>query len=307
MVLKKLDDLVRLTGEKGQKRLIVAVAQDRQILIAIKTAAEYRLINPVLVGDQNAISKHCQEIGYDLQGIDLYHEPDQEAACSLSVRLIKEGKADILMKGMVPSASLLKAVLDKENGLRKSEVLSHFALIEIPGYDRLVGITDAAINIQPDLKEKVSIVQNAVEALHWLGINEPRVAILAPIETVNPKITSTMDAAALHIMCLRDQIRGCIIDGPLALDNAVSEEAARHKGIESVVAGQADILLTPDLNSGNILYKSLVFLAGGTAAAVVMGAEVPIVLTSRADSERSKFMSIALAAAMDHEQAKKSI
>lgn len=307
MEFKKLEDLVELTRGKKQKKLVVAAAQDRQILIAVKTASDYQLIIPILVGDQAEIRRHCQDIGYDLSGIDLYHDPDPETACSLAVRLVKEGKAEILMKGMVPTACLLKAILDKEHGLRKRDVLSHFALIEIPGYKKLIGITDAGMNIHPDLKEKVSIIQNAVEVFQRLGLDRPRVAILAPIETVNPKIAATMDAAALQIMGLRNQIQGCIIDGPLALDNAVSEEAARHKGIEGVVAGNADILVTPDLNSGNILYKSLIFLAGGTAAAVVMGAKVPIVLTSRADSEKSKFMSIALAAAMDQEAAAKPV
>ncbi len=307
MELKKLDDLVKLAGKKGKKRLVVAAAEDRQILLAIKNAAENQLITPVLVGDKTAISQQCEEIGYDLNGIELHHTRDKETSCSLSVKLVKEGKAEILMKGMVPTATLLKAVLEKENGLRNRDILSHFALIEIPGYRKLIGITDAAINIQPDLKEKVSIVQNAVEAFHWLGHNKPCVAILAPVETINPKIAATMDAAALYVMCLRNQIHGCIIDGPLALDNAVSEEAARHKGIEGIVAGNADLLVVPDLNSGNILYKSLIFLAGGTAAAVVIGAYVPIVLTSRADSGRSKFMSIALAAAMDHSPAGTSV
>lgn len=303
MEYKKLDDLVGLAGKKKQKKLVVAAAQDKQILIALKTAAENKLIHPVLIGDKPVILNLCEDIGYEPGGIDLCHEPDPETACVLAVRLIKEGHAEIMMKGMVPTASLLRAILDKEHGLRKRDVLSHFALFEIPGYKKLIGITDAAMNIQPDLQEKVSIIQNAVEVFQRLGMEKPRVAILAPVETVNPKIQATLDAAALQIMGMRNQIRDCIIDGPLALDNAVSEEAAKHKGIESAVAGNADILIVPDLNSGNILYKSLIFLAGGTAAAVIMGAEVPVVLTSRADSEKSKFMSIALAAAMNEKTA----
>jgi phosphate butyryltransferase len=301
MDLRRLDDLVTLTGENKPKRLVVAAAEDKHILDAINTAAKKKLVYPVLTGDKDIIRRYCIDIGYNLKDTELHHAPDQEQTCTLAVRLVKEGKAEILMKGMVSTASLLKAVLEKDNGLRKRDVLSHFALIEVPGYNKLIGITDAAINIQPDLKEKVSIIQNSVEVLHRLGFIKPRVAVLAPVEIVNPKMAATVDAAALHLMYLRNQIHGCIIDGPLALDNAVSAEAAKQKGIDSLVAGNADILVVPDLNSGNILYKSLVFLAGGTAAAVVMGARVPVVLTSRADSERSKFMSIALAAAMDNE------
>ncbi len=193
---------------------------------------------------------------------------------------------------------MLKAVLDKENGLTKGSTLSHFALIESPYYHKLFGITDAAMNILPGFDEKVQILNNAVEVFHRLGIKNPKVAVVGPLEVVNPKIESTTHAAMLTVMNKRGQIQGCIVDGPFAIDNAVSKEAAEHKGIISDVAGDADILLAPDLNSGNILYKTLMFLGGGTSAAVIMGARVPIVLTSRADDERSKMMSIALAAAM---------
>jgi phosphate butyryltransferase len=203
------------------------------------------------------------------------------------------------MKGMVSTGVLVKAILDKENGLLNGALLSHIAFFETPHYHKLLCITDAALNIAPDVTDKADIIRNAVKAFHKLGIKQPKVAILAAVETVNPKMEATMHAAILAMMQKRNQIEGCIVDGPLALDNAISAQAADHKGIVSEVAGDADILVTPDLNAGNMLYKSLIFLGGAVTAAVVAGASVPVVLTSRADSDRSKFLSIALAAAMD--------
>ena len=298
MQFKKLDELEGLGRKRNARRLAVAAAGDRQVLIAVRNAADNGLVQPVLIGNVEIISRLCRDIGYTPDPEIMIDEPDPEASCIRAVKLIREGKADILMKGMVSTAGLLKAVLDKEYGLRKRELISHFSLIEVPSTGKLIGITDAAMNIAPTLGEKACIISNAVEVYHRLGFKEPKVAALAPVETVNPRIGSTLDAAALQAMNRRKQIEGCVVDGPLALDNAISAEAARHKGIGGPVAGKADILLAPDLNSGNILYKSLVYLSGGTAAAVIMGASVPIVLTSRADSEKNKYMSIALAAAM---------
>jgi phosphate butyryltransferase len=203
------------------------------------------------------------------------------------------------MKGMVTTGMLMKAVLDKGNGLMLGSLLSHIAFFESPYYHKLICVTDAALNIAPDLQEKAGIINNAVNALHRLGIALPKVGILAAVETVNPKMEATVHAAMLVAMQKRNQIRGCLIDGPLALDNAISAEAAHHKGIVSEVAGDADILLAPEITSGNILYKSLIFLGGAVTAAMVVGASVPVVLTSRSDSDKSKFLYIALAAAME--------
>jgi phosphate butyryltransferase len=202
------------------------------------------------------------------------------------------------MKGLVSTAPLLKAVLDKDKGLRKNELLSHAAVFEVPSYHKLITITDAAMNVEPNLEEKAGIIENAVEMLHRIGVKEPKVGVLAPIEKVNPKIQSTVDAGDLKTLNKEGRIKSCRVDGPFAMDIAVSREAALHKGIRSEVAGDVDILLAPDLNSGNILYKTLIFLADSISAAVVMGASAPIVLTSRADSEQSKRMSIALAAVL---------
>jgi phosphate butyryltransferase len=299
MELKKLDELIVLARNRKKSRIVVAAAQDVHVLQAVCKAHTENIIDPVLIGHKIQIHKILKDLGVNPGTFKLIDEPDPESACQTAVSLIKKGEADILMKGLVSTPPFLKAILNKENGIKKQDLLSHFALVEISTYHKLIGITDAGMNINPDLDEKASIIRNAIEVYHRLGIKKPKVAVIGPLEVVNPKIESTMHASMLTLMNKRNQITGCIIDGPLALDNAISKEAAELKGIDSKVAGDADILLTPDLNSGNILYKSLIFLGGGTSAAIIMGASSPVVLTSRADSEISKFMSIVLAAAMD--------
>ncbi len=298
MELKQLNDLIDIAKSKETRRLAVAAAADKAVLKAVKDATENSIIIPVLVGNTAEIEKIAEEIGFNVGNYDIYNEPDPANASRKAVSLIREKKADILMKGLVSTAPLLKAVLNKEEGLRKGSTLSHFALIESPNYHKLFGVTDAAMNIAPEFHEKVDILNNAVDVFHGLGKENPKVAVLGPLEVVNPKIDSTAHAAMLSKMNNRGQIKNCLVDGPLAMDNAVSKEAAEHKGIYSEVAGDADILMTPELNSGNILYKTLMFMGGCTSAAVIMGAKVPVVLTSRADTEKSKMMSIALAAAM---------
>lgn len=296
--LTKLDELLKLARKGERKILAVAAADEPHVLSAVQRAMQEKLVRPVLIGDTEKIRPLADKAGIAPDRTEMIDEPDPARAAIHAVDLVRQGKADILMKGNVPTAPLLKAILDKDTGLRKRKVLSHFALIEVPGYPRLLGITDAAMNIAPSLKEKVDILLNAVEVFHALGNTEPKVAVLGPIEVVNPRITSTSDAAILATMSQRNQIRGCIVDGPFAIDNAVSVEAARLKKIKSKVAGEADILVAPDLNSGNILYKTLVFLAHAKTAAIVQGAIAPVVLTSRADSEESKLLSIALAASL---------
>lgn len=297
MVLDSLDLLVQMALKKGRKRIAVAVAQDEDVLKAIKNAVEKNLISPVLVGDKSEIQEEAARVSFDLQQAEIIHEPDKNAACALAVKLVKQGNADILMKGMVSTGQFVKAIIDKEYGLLKGGLLSHLAFFETRYYHKILCITDAALNIAPDMNEKVAIINNAVAVYHQLGIPVPLVAVLAAVESVNPKMEATVHAAMLTQMQKRMQITGCIVDGPLALDNAVSADAAKHKSIVSDVAGNADILVAPDLNSGNILYKSLNFLGGAVCAAIVAGASVPVVLTSRADEDRSKFLSIALAVA----------
>ena len=298
MDLKQLNDLIDIARGKPTKRLAVAAAGDHAVLDAVQNAMNEDIIIPVLVGDKQKINEIAEELGMDTSKITLHHEPNPAKASQKAVSLVRRGEADILMKGLVSTAPLLKAVLDKENGLRKGGTLSHFALVESPHYHKLFGVTDAAMNIAPEFQEKVDMINNAVDVFHGLGFPQPKVAVIAPLEVVNPKIDSTSHAAMLAKMNDRGQLKDCIVDGPFAIDNAVSKEAAEHKKIHSSVAGDADILMTPELNSGNVLYKTLMFLGGCTSAAVIMGAQVPIVLTSRADTEKSKMMSIALAAAM---------
>jgi len=298
MELKSLGQLVEMAAGKGPKKLVVAVAQDEDVLKAVSLAMQKGLVIPLLVGNRDDITRLATENDINISGAEILHEADRTMACIIAVKTIKAGQGDILMKGMVSTGLFVKAILDKENGLLRGGLLSHLSFFESRYYHKVLGITDAALNIAPDFKEKVSIVQNAVWVYHKLGIHKPLVAILASVETINPKIESTVHAAMLTQMQKRNQLEGCIIDGPLALDNAVSEEAAKHKGLVSEVAGNADLLVTPDLNSGNILYKSLNFLGGAVSAAIVAGACVPVVLTSRADEDKSKFLSIALAVAM---------
>jgi phosphate butyryltransferase len=296
--VKRLEDLVGMAAKKGRRTLVVAVAQDTDVLLAVKSATEAGLVNPVLVGDPEEIKAIAKEAGFDVSTIEIIPATDNQQACNLAAGIARDRKNCILMKGMIPTGMLMKAVLDKGNGLMSGSLLSHIAFFESPYYHKIICVTDAALNISPDLQEKAGIINNAVKALHRLGVPLPKVGILAAVETVNPKMEATTHAAMLVAMQKRNQIKGCVIDGPLALDNAVSAEAAHHKGIESEVAGDADILLVPEITSGNILYKSLIFLGGAITAAMIVGASVPVVLTSRSDSDKSKFFSIALAAAM---------
>ncbi|MFO7370971.1 MAG: bifunctional enoyl-CoA hydratase/phosphate acetyltransferase [Bacteroidales bacterium] len=298
MSIQSLNNILDAALKKGNRKLAVAVAQDEDVLKAVCDAADKGLITPILIGDKDEIIAASAKAGIDTSGFEVVQEPDKSLACTKAVKMVKDGQADILMKGNVPTGQLVRAILDKENGLLKGGLLSHLAFFESPYYHKILCITDAALNINPDFDEKVAIVRNAVKTLHRIGIANPLVAILAPLETVNPKMEATVHAAMLTQMQKRGQIEGCEIDGPLALDNAVSSEAARHKGLVSAVAGNADVLVAPDLNTGNVLYKSLNFLGGAVCAAIVAGAEVPVVLTSRADQDKSKFLSIALAVSM---------
>lgn len=301
MAHRSIDSLIRpVTGPPA--RVAVAVANDADVLLAVRAAMAAGFTWPVLTGDREMIADTAGSLNMDLTGIEVIHEPLPAKACSAAVLLVKEGRADILMKGLVSTSTLLKALLDKEMGLLTGGLLSHVAFFESPYYNKVFCVTDAAMNIMPDLGEKASIISNAVGICHRLGIALPKVAILAAVETVNPKMEATAHAALLAVMQRRNQLTGCIVDGPLALDNAISAEAARHKGIESTVAGDADILVAPDLNSGNILYKALGFLGGAKTAAIIAGARVPVVLTSRADSDTSKYLSLALAASLNQKE-----
>ncbi len=297
-MIKNLESLVDLAKSKEKRKIAVAAAGDYHVLEAIQNAASKEIVEPILVGKEEDIRRIAKDINFNLDDIQVIDVADPFMASLEAVKLIGQGKADFLMKGLVSSGQLLKAVLNKEFGLRTGSLLSHVAIFETPYYHKLLGVTDAAMNVDPGLEEKIDIIKNAVKVFHGLNNANPKVAIIGSVETINPKMEATMHAATISMMNYRKQIKGCIIDGPLALDGAISKEAAELKHIVSDVAGDSDLILAPDINGANILYKSLNFLGGATAAAVIMGAKVPIVLTSRGDSEKSKFLSIALAAAI---------
>jgi phosphate butyryltransferase len=284
----------KVVSMKEQRYIAVAVAQDEEVLKAIKGAKELGLAEPILVGDEKAIREAATNVGLSLDGVRIEHETKLDLAAKKAVSLVSSGQANIVMKGLIGTSPFLKAVLDKEVGLRTDKILSHVAVFEIPGYDRLLVITDAAMNIAPGLNDKVKIINNALVVTRSLGIEKAKVAPVCAVETVNPDMPATIDAAALTLMSERGQIEGAIIDGPLALDNAISLEAAKHKGITSLVAGHADILLCPDIEAGNMTYKALVYLGNAEVAGVIIGAKAPVVLTSRADTYISKLNSIAL-------------
>ena len=299
-MIHKLSGLTEKAKSKPKRRIVVAAAEDEPVLKSLRTAMNEGIVTPILIGDKAKIEKIAQTIDFDLSEVQIVHnDKGPNVSAQIAVSMVKKGEADILMKGFVSTGALLKAVLDKENGLRKGQILSHVAFFESPHYHKLLCVTDVAMNIDPDFDTKVHILNNAVEACHKIGITIPKVAVVAAVETVNPKMEATVHAAMMKTMSDRKQFTGCIVDGPLALDNAINKEAAEHKGIVSEVAGDCDIILVPNLEAGNIFYKALNFMGGATVAAVIMGASVPIVLTSRSDSEASKMHSIALAAAMD--------
>lgn len=287
--------LLDLAKEKGKKKIAVAVAQDEEVLMAIKMAVESGIIIPILVGNKEEIEKICEEINLDYKDIEIINELGGVNACRIATELVSSKKADILMKGLIDTSIILKAVLDSEIGLRTDKIISHVAVFEIPTYHKILMVTDAAMNISPDLMQKKEIIENAVDLIHCFDVEMPKVAVLAAKEKISPKMEATVHAGELKKMNEDGRIKDCIVDGPFALDNAVSKESARIKGIKSEVAGDADILLVPDINSGNILYKALTFLANAKSAGLIIGTSAPIVLTSRADNDESKLNSIALA------------
>jgi phosphate acetyltransferase len=282
---------------KGLEPIACAVVHpcDESSLRGAIEAAQDGLIVPILVGPEARIKHVAAEAKLDLTGVSIVDAPHSEAAADAACRLAREGKVDALMKGSLHTDELMGAVVKRENGLRTSRRISHCFVMDVPTLEQALIITDAAINIAPTLQDKVHIIQNAIDLAHVFGRPLPRVAILSAMETVNPNVPSTIEAGALCKMADRGQITGGVLDGPLALDNAINLTAARIKRIESPVAGQADILVVPDLEAGNMLAKSLTFMAGADAAGIVLGARVPIILTSRADSLIARQASCAVA------------
>ncbi|HZH94076.1 MAG TPA: phosphate butyryltransferase [Tissierellaceae bacterium] len=295
---KNFESLFKLAQEKGPKKMAVAVAQDEDVLGAIKLAYEKGIVEPILVGDSELIQKLAAGISFDISNVQIIDEKDGVEATRKATALVSSGEAQVLMKGLIDTSVIMKAVLDKEIGLRTDSVISHVAVFDVPTYHKVFMVTDAAMIIAPDLDQKKKIIENAVKLAHSLDIAEPKVAVLAAKEKVSPKMEATVHAKELADMNKAGEISGCIVDGPFALDNAVSKESARIKGIDSVVAGDADILLAPDIEAGNVLYKALSFLANAKSAGLIVGTSKPIVLTSRADNEEAKLNSIVLATLM---------
>ena len=292
-MIQSLESLHRAAQERGSRVLAVAAAQDAEVLLAVDAARKLGIATAILVGDEDQIRAIAQAHNIPLEPHRILPEPDKIQACRTAVKLVRDGQADAVMKGIVDTSIILKAVLDRDIGLRDAPVLSHVALFQVPGYDRLLYVTDAAMNIAPDVEAKKHIVSNAVKVAHALGNSNPIVACLCAVEKVNPKMPATLDAAALVEANASGLIPGCTVIG--ALDNAVSPEAARHKGIQDPNAGHADILLVPNIETGNVFYKSMVFMAKSQNAGLIVGAKAPVIVTSRADSEQTKLNSIALA------------
>ena len=292
--MRNISDIIKFAKERGPKTVSVACCQDKDVLVAVENARKENIVNAILVGDIEKTKQIADEIGVDLNNYELIDIKDLSEASLKAVELVSSGKAHMVMKGLVDTSIILKAVLNKEVGLRTGNVLSHVAVFDIEGYDRLFFVTDAAMNLAPDINGKKQIIENACELVRSLDIEEPKVALICAKEKVNPKMKDTVEAKELEDMYLRGEIKGCIVGGPFALDNAVSEEAAKHKGINHPVAGKADILVVPDIEAGNVLYKSITYFAKCENAGLIVGAKAPIILTSRADSDKTKLNSIAL-------------
>jgi len=295
--MKSLDDIIKTVQKRELQTLSVAVAQDNSVLTAVDNAYNNKIIkDAILVGNKGKIEKIADENNINVDKYQIKHIEDKGDACLEAVKLVHNGKASLLMKGFVDTSIILRAVLNKKVGLTTGRLLSHVGVFSAPGFDRLVVLSDSAMTIAPTLDEKVDLIKNAVIVANAIGIETPKVAILCAVEKVNEKMPATIDADILTKMNERGEITGCLVKGPLALDNAVSIEAAQHKGVKHPVAGNADILITPDIEAGNILSKSLEYFSNAQKSGIIMGATAPIVLISRASSAESKLHSIALGA-----------
>ena len=297
-MLKTFDEVLEKAKEYGPKKMAVASAGAEDVLKAVEAARKEGLADSILVGDKKEIIQIANEMDIDPTNYEIIDRLDKTEATRCAVELVRNKKASILMKGMIGTARILKAILDKEIGLRTNRMLSHVYTLQIKGYDRLLTMTDGAMSISPNLEQKAQIIQNAIYYAHSMGIEKPKVAAVAALELVNPDMPATIDAACLAKMSERGQIVGGIVDGPLGFDNAISKEAAKHKGVESPVSGEVDIVLVPNIESGNIFAKGLVYLANAVPAGLLLGAKAPVVLVSRSDSAQSKLYSIALGVLM---------
>ena len=294
---KGFDDLLKRVSECSRKKVAVAVAEDEPVLEAVKAAKEQGIADAILVGDEAKIREIAGKLNMDLSGYEVINEPDHIQASLKAVNLVHNGQADMYMKGLIDTKSFLKSVLDKEVGLRTGKTLSHVAVFEVKGVDHLLFLTDVAFMTYPTLEDKKAIIENTVAVCHACGIPNPKVAPIAAVEVVNPKMPCTVDAEALTKMNENGEITGCIVDGPLSMDMAIDKEAAAHKGgTGRKIAGDADVLLFPDIHAGNLVYKTLTHLCEVKNGCILTGTAAPVILTSRSDTFETKMNSIALAA-----------
>lgn len=298
MIYRNFDELIGSFHQmKSPKVVAVVAAEDRHTLEAVCKAAKNNIVKPLFIGAGKEISAFLADMKEDVDNMEIVEAPTPSDAASIAVSLANQGKADILMKGRIQTADLLHAVVHKDAGLKTDKMMSLIAFHEIPGYHKLLCITDGGMVMYPSLEEKKLVLQNAVEVCHGLGISEPKVAVLAAVEVANPKMPEAVDAAALKQMNLDGKLTGCVVEGPISYDLAMSQESAKIKGYQSPVSGDPDILLVPDITVGNVLGKALVVSAGAKMAGFVVGAKVPVVLTSRGSSSEDKYLSLVLAAA----------
>lgn len=290
--------IIARQGLKGPKTVAVAAAEDDLVLRAVREAYDLGVAKPVLFGRKKEIRNIAAESDIDVSPFEIRDAETPQAAARQAVACVRSGEADILMKGLLQTAELLHEVLHKERGLRTGQVLSHVSILRDPDYDRVVLLTDPAMIIAPDLKMKIWLIENSVQVAHGVGIKNPKVAVVTAVEVVNPSMPATTDAALLTIMNKRGQIKGCVVDGPMALDLAISPQAVQHKHFNSQVAGKADILLFPNIEAANSVLKTLVHIGGFLFGGIVVGATCPLVITSRSDSADSKLYSLVCAAAM---------
>jgi len=297
---KTLEEVFEKRKVKGlNKKIIVAAAEDDHVLEAVILGRKEEIVEPILVGDEKKILEIAERDGHDLTGIEIINELDPVQSAVKAAQLVSEGTGDIIMKGLVDSSSFLRPILSRKFGLRRGDVMSHAGVIEIPSYHKVFCLTDAAFNIAPDLDTKIGMIKNAVFMMRKLGIERPKIAALGAYELVNQNMQATMDAALLAKMAERGQIRNCVIEGPMSFDNAVMPASAESKHLESEVAGDADILVAPNLESANVIYKAFNYFAKARPAGVIMGAKVPAILMSRSDTTEIKLNSIKLAASID--------
>lgn len=296
MAFENYHQVINAVKDYRKCRMCIAAAAEDTVLQAVREVKKESLVDVILVGDEERIWRMAMTVGLNLRGIDIINERDPLQAAAKAVAVTAAGQADILMKGMVNSADFLRAVLAPESGLRTGRVLSHLAVYEIPGYYRLIYMTDGGLNVNPALAQKKGILENSVDFLRAVGVERPLVAVLTANEKVNPKIQSTVDAYELKLMAERGEISGAVVDGPMALDVAINLDAALHKGIQSPVAGRADLLLVPNIEAGNLLGKAIIYFAAGKMAGLVLGAGKPVILTSRNEPASGKVASVALAA-----------